>query len=209
MKKIIITSLTTISLICGSAVFAATTPIPEKTKPPVEKTIEKKTAKKSAEKAVISTINLYELPETNSKIIKTLPLFSNLVAIYRKDDWMKVGDRADGTTGWINLSQYNQAKNNYYQEHFKMNSDFIYLQSEKNDKGKTEIVAYRNGKKLTPAEAKELYDHMQLQEQKQWNAMQRFNQMMDQQMQSVFQMPLMMPNIVVIQQPINTEKNEK
>lgn len=207
MQKIIITSLTAISLIYGSTALAVTPSTPEKTKPPIEKTVVKKPVEKTSEKAVVSTIHLYESPEIHSKIIKSLPLFSNLVAIYRKDDWMKVGDRADGTTGWINLSQYNQARNNYYQEHFKMHSDFVYLQSEKNDKGKTEIVAYRNGKKLTPAEAKELYDHMQAQEQKQWDAMQRFDQIMDQQMQSVFQMPLMMPNIVVIQQA--PEKNKK
>ena len=196
MKKIMGVSLMALSIMIATSVFAADKPAEKaeiKTKPVVTKSTKKEVIKK-----VDAHINLYESPKINSKIIKELPLFSNLVAIYQKGDWLKVGDRKDGSTGWINLSQYNAAKNDYYRSAFQVNTQSVYLRSEKNDKGKVEVVAYQNGKKLTSLEAKKLYDHMQAQEKKQWDAMQKINDTMNQEMQNIFQMPLMMPGVVII-----------
>lgn len=221
MRKIVVTTLTALSLVLSVSVMAAETKTPEKEKTPAVHPIAKNTEQKSEhkientadKKTVKSTIDLYESPELKAKIIKKLPIFSDLVAIYRKGDWLKVGDREDGSTGWINLHQYNTARENYYHSAFQMQSESVYLKAEKNEKGKTDIVAYRNGKKLTPEEAKALYDHMQVQERRQWDAMQHFNEVMDMQMSrnyldarramdSAFQASMMsMPEIVVIQNP--------
>lgn len=188
MKKIVCVSLVVLSVVFAASVFAA----------------EKASVKKVEAKAVaMQPINLYESPETTAKIIKKLPANTNLVGIYQKGEWMKVGDRADGSTGWINLSQYHQAKQDFYQHYFHLNSESVYVSTKKDKNGKTVIEAYKNGKKLSDADAKKLYDQIQLQTEKQFKAMQQFNQEMDLQMQRELMNPPMifMPGIVVIQKP--------
>ena len=82
-------------------------------------------------------------------------------------DWVKVGDRADGTTGWINIPQYQKAKDQYYQKFFQQKSETVYFHAETNADGKVDIVAYRNGQKLSPEEANALYKRLQAQEKQQ------------------------------------------
>lgn len=196
MKKIIGISLAALSFVFATSVFAAE-------KAPVKKVETKAT--------VAQTINLYESPETTAKIIKQLPANTNLVGIYQKGDWMKVGDREDGSTGWINLKQYHQAKQDFYQQYFHVNSESIYVSTKKDKNGKTVIEAYKNGKKLSDADAKKLYDQMQAQTEKQFKAMQQFNQEMDLQMQRELMIPPMtfMPGIVVIEKPVVKKEETK
>lgn len=209
MQKIIIVSLTTLALITGFSATAETAP-PK----PMSSQVEKKVEKKPVE----ATVNLYESPSTSAKIIKKLPLDSDLVAIYHQDDWMKVGDRKNGETGWVDVKQYHQAKRDFYHDYFHNVMNTVYLSTTKDKEGKIIIEGYRNGKKLSDADAKKQYDQMQEQAQHQWQSIEHLNQAMDQQMQidywnarramdDAFQM---MPGIVIIQQPTaNNEKNNK
>lgn len=156
-------------------------------------------------------ISLYESPDLKSKVTQNLPINTDLVAIYNKGDWVKVGNKANGDTGWINVAQYREAKQNFYKNYYHENFTSIFFNWTKDKNGKTMIEAYRNGKKLSNADAQKLYDQMREQEQHQWEAMQRFNHMIDQQFRDdFFNMPIMMPGIVVIEQPIKTSKqNDK
>lgn len=137
-------------------------------------------------------IRLYNQPATDSTVVKQLPLDSGLVAIFRQGDWVKVGDRADGTTGWINIPQYQKAKDQYYQKFFQQKSETVYFHAETNSDGKVDIVAYRNGQKLSPEEASALYKRLQAQEKQQTSL---FNQA-DKEMNAVFSA---MPGIVILE----------
>jgi hypothetical protein len=199
--------LTTLVCIFSTSLFATTTPAQKPAAP----------AKPAAVKPALPTINLYATPESNSKIIEKLPANADLVGIYHQGDWIKVGDRHDGTTGWVNEQQYNQAKQNYYQQQFHSVINTTYINVTKNKDGKTVIEAYKNGKKLSEADAKKLYAQMQAQGKKQWQAMQHFNAVMDQQMQKDYldarramdEAFSSMPSIVIIQHPAQKEENAK
>ena len=178
-----------------SSAFAVETP-KQVTTPPAPKTAVQQ--KKSV------TINLYDAPSDKSKIIKQLPINENLVPVFAKGDWVKVGDRGDGTTGWINKKQYRDARNQYYQQYVEDHVQSFYMTTVKGKDGKTVVEAYRNGKKLTEAEANKLYVQMQAQQKQQWEAMQRFNFEAQQALDSAFY-----PGIVIVEPaatPADTKK---
>ena len=203
MKKIFFISLTALSVLLCTAVFAAekTIPITKAAPAPIE------------QKTPDITIKLYESPEMTAKVMKTLPVHAHLVAIFQKGDWMKVGDQQDGTTGWINLTQYHQAKQQYYHHYFHTNVETVFVHTFKDKDGKTIIEAYRNGKKLSEDESKKLYEKSQAEARKQWEAMQQFNRILDHEMQRDYiqakrqfdeafgPSSFFMPGIVVIEKP--------
>lgn len=53
-----------------------------------------------------AAIKLYTKPSTSSKIVKAYPKVQPLIAFYCEKQWCKVGNRQDGTTGWIKMDQY-------------------------------------------------------------------------------------------------------
>lgn len=156
------------------------------------KATQKTAQDKKATKAKTATkVSLYAKPEMKAEVISKLPISADLVAIYRQGDWIKVGDRHDGKTGWININQYHQAKQDYYRKFFKEKTETVYFHSEKGKDGKISVTAYKNGKKLSDEQAKKMYHHLQQQEKQQWREMQRFNHFMN--------FPFMfMPGIIVI-----------
>lgn len=167
---------------------------------------------KSEKKSTASIeVNLYESPVLKSKIIQHLPINTDLITIYSKGDWIKVGNRSNGETGWINKNQFQQAKQMLYQNYLHTNFTSVFFNWTKDKNGKAVIEGYRNGKKLSDADAQKLYDQMQAQEQHQWEVMQRFSHMIDQQFQNnFFNMPIMMPGVVIIERTIkSSEKTDK
>lgn len=209
MRKNILISVMALTITMSMSALAVTHATSKKEKTAVSKTSEKT--------PITETIDLYELPNNTAKIIKKLPVETNLVGIFQQGDWMKVGDRQDGATGWINLSQYHQAKQAYYKKYFTVNSETIYVHTQKDKDGKQVIEAYRNGKKLSDADAKKMLNQMQTQEHKQWESLQHFDQMMNLEMQrdywdakqqfdAAFHAPILFtPGIVVIEKPAGTE----
>ena len=127
-------------------------------------------------------VKLYEEPKSNSTVVTELPVNADLVAIYHQNSWVKVGDRANGATGWIDLRQYKDAKRNFYQHYFSDKIDSVYLRKTVDKNGHVVIEAYKDGKKLSEAEAQKLYIDLQTRERHQWEAIQRFNQVTDAQM---------------------------
>lgn len=103
---------------------------------------------------------LYEEPNTNKVIQKLSPdIFENeLIPIYKKGDWIKVGISSNGQVGWINTRQYDEARENYYRPDIQT----VFIQKKSDEKGKpsVNIVAYKNGKPLSQPEAAKLYQKL-------------------------------------------------
>ncbi|MDE3400997.1 MAG: SH3 domain-containing protein, partial [Coxiella burnetii] len=78
--------------------------------------------------------------------------------------WIKVGDPRNGEVGWVNRDQYHEALQKYYQPDIQT----VFIRAEHNEKGKRtiDVVAYKNGKKLTDKEAQQLYEQIKNQQAK-------------------------------------------
>jgi len=156
---------------------------------------------------------LYE-SNNDKKIIQTLPPTARLVRIYQEGDWIKVGNSADGTVGWINKLQYLKTLEAFNQPNIQ--EVFISQAVDKDNKPQIKIVAYQNGKPLSEKEAQSLYDEMQKQQKLQSQYWQAINQNMlyrqQQMLINSFQdplftqtMPLPMP-IMVIEKNVSDKK---
>ena len=123
--------------------------------------------KSNSNKQDSSKIVLYAEDNTQ-KIIETLPLSTHLIKIYQKGDWIKVGNPADGTVGWVNQKQYQEAIDSLNKP--SVQQIFISQTQDKSNKPQMKIVVYQNGKRVSEKEAKEMYDNvrLQLQEQQQY-----------------------------------------
>ena len=126
-----------------------------------------------------STINIYEAPGS-SKVIATVPLYTQMVPIINKGHWTKVGLRSDGRVGWINLDTYEQKR----EAAWRPNIQTVYVSTTQDNNGKPviNVIAYHNGKRLSDKQAKSFYEKMvkqQRQEQRaQRNYWRHFNRMM-------------------------------
>lgn len=181
MKKIIILSI--FALVLSSVTAMATT------------------------KNTIPTITLYSEPNTG-KVVETVPITIYLTPIFRQQDWLKVGDSSNGQVGWINVSHYSKIRDAFYtpaiQTIYVSRSDM-----DKNGKATVTVVAYRNGKKVSDAEAKELYNKLLAEQAKEqawqqhyWDNINRMMQLQQQEMDRMFDsaMPIaLMPGPVIIQ----------
>jgi len=126
-------------------------------------------------------INLYQEANAKSHVVGKVSPQSNLVMIMRKGQWVKVGDRSNGQVGWINRKQYISAREKWMRPDIQQ----VYVNVEKDPKtGKMvyNVVAYKNGKKLSEEKAQQLYQKLRLQQQKEWKNSRRIQR----QMQKVF-----------------------
>ena len=99
--------LTALSVMLSSGVYAAESSVKKSALPVVPAHA---AAEKPAEKVAASTaVALYESPELTSKVLGHFPVTANLVGIIRQGDWVKVGNRENGQTGWVNLKAYHAA----------------------------------------------------------------------------------------------------
>lgn len=99
-------------------------------------------------------VTLYDKPDTHSTVVTQLTPNTPMVPFYKSDGWIKVGLPKDGQTGWVNLQQYSQARENFYHPNFQT----LFVQVKGEDGNKPEhIVVYKNGKKLNDKEAAALY----------------------------------------------------
>lgn len=148
---------------------------------------------------------LYE-SNNDKKIIQTLPSTVNLVRIYQQGDWIKVGNTADGTVGWINKLQYQKTLEKPDQANIQQ--VFISQTVDKDNKPQVKIVAYQNGKLMSEKEVQSLYDDIKEQQKLQAQYWQELNRNMihwqNQISTSFFQdpffnqmMPLPMPIVII------------
>lgn len=128
-------------------------------------------------------IKLYA-ENNDKKIIDTVSVATPLVKIYQKDDWIKVGNPKDGTVGWINQKQYQEAKKNL--NTLNVQEIFISRTLGKDKQSEDKLVVYQNGQPVSEKEAKEIYKNMKKQleaQQEYWdtftqNIMNSQNQML-------------------------------
>ncbi len=119
-----------------------------------------------------------------TQLVKKLAPNVRLVPIFQKGDWLKVGDAQTGTVGWVNLVQYQQARMNYYRPDIQ--TIYVHLDTHKAGKPTLNIVAYKNGKRMTDAKAYRLYKQLREQQNEELQTMQQFSLSMDRMMQQDF-----------------------
>lgn len=151
----------------------------------------------------VVNIPLYTDANKNSKVLEQLPIGTQLIPIFRHDNWVKVGDPRNGHTGWIDYTDYLQAQSQTNSN----NTQVIYVQTNNNGKQKSEnIIAYQNGKKLSDAQAKALYEKVQKQQQVTNDQFMK----MQQQMNAMFMHNMQMwQPIVIVNQDANLPAKKK
>jgi hypothetical protein len=114
-------------------------------------------------------VDVYENPKSNKVIQRVSPAVS-LIPIFKQQDWVKVGNPNTGDIGWVNLAQWQQANLAFYTPDIQ--SIYVYTQQSKaGAKPATNIVAYKNGEKLTDRQAKQLYEQVKKQQHTQQQAL--------------------------------------
>jgi len=100
-------------------------------------------------------ILVHAAPKSNAEIIQKVSPSHRLVPIIRQGEWIKVGDASDGKVGWINRNQYKKAMKAFYRPNIQ--TVFIRAERDVNGKPTINIIAYKNGKKLSKKEADVIY----------------------------------------------------
>ncbi|MCB1828339.1 MAG: hypothetical protein KDH94_07915 [Coxiellaceae bacterium] len=147
-------------------------------------------------------ILLYNTPK-GDKVLDRLPGNAALIPIYQKKDWVKVGDPRNGHVGWVNKKQVREARNAF----FRPNIQTVYIHSDESKNGKPQlnIVAYRNGKKLSQAEAKRMYEQMRKNQIAELKRMRHMTRWMDE----VFQPIVILPSAPMKKQTVQQTKTNK
>lgn len=132
-----------------------------------------------------TTIALHSKPDSHAKVVGA-PLNVNdamIVILYSPDkQWAKVANKHNGQVGWISKADYlkaMQAKNKKDFQTIIVSTDY------NNGKESKTIVAFRNGKPLSPKAAKTLYKKLKIQYKEQRRDF-RHQQKMMQQMERDF-----------------------
>lgn len=120
--------------------------------------------------AAQNKVLFYAEPNEHSKVVTEVDPTTPFVTIYRTSDWVKVGNQKNGDTGWISLKQYREVV------HPKpvIQSVVMTVTDQPNKIEKTEIIAYKDGKKLDDKEARKLWNEMKdrhSQMEKHWRRM--------------------------------------
>ncbi|MEM9243246.1 MAG: hypothetical protein AAGA27_04210 [Pseudomonadota bacterium] len=143
---------------------------------------------------------LYADPSLNAKKIEEVSLSQHLIPFFRHgSDWIKVANPANGNSGWVNIDQFKQTIKAARQQqlhllevnaHKKGNgsaypsvNESVFIQVHPNAHGEPDVVAYRNGQRLTDKEAKALLKNLQAQQ----NMMIKKDALMQQQAQNITQ----------------------
>lgn len=108
-------------------------------------------------------IDLYQSPGLQSTVLQKVISPESLIPIYHKNGWIKVGNLHNGQVGWVNREQYHKAIETYYQPDIQ--KVFIYIKHNgKEENPVINVVAYKNGKRLSDKEAGQLYQNIEKQQ---------------------------------------------
>jgi hypothetical protein len=123
-----------------------------------------KLASAKAQPGLLSKLWLYQDDKLSSskKPFKFNRLYS-AVRYFENKNWIKLGFRDNGQTGWVNRSELDKVLNKRWDQQVKSSSQSVYFDQKTDSNGKpvTHITAYRNGKKLSDQEAKKMVETMQ------------------------------------------------
>lgn len=110
--------------------------------------------------AFATTINMYEQPSTDSKLVASVTSDVPLRPIFytEKKDWVKVGNPQNGDIGWIKTMEFKEVPGI-----IKINSSQIQqLVAGKDGKNKEyNIIQYSGPNELTPEDAKKAVQDME------------------------------------------------
>lgn len=140
-------------------------------------------------------IIMYSKPNAQT-IVEKLPGDAALVPIFQNKKWVKVGDPANGNVGWVNKKQLRKAREAFYRPDIQT----IYIHSDQSSNGKPQlnIVAYKNGQKLSQEQAQRLYEKVRKQQMHEMKHMRRmFDHELISMRQSFQMMPVFQPMIVL------------
>jgi hypothetical protein len=141
-------------------------------------------------------INLYDQPQTSSKVVGTIDTSSGVISIYspEKSEWMKVGDPKNGNVGWVKKTDLGDTKINF---------NII-----TNGKGGQNYQVFQFGN-TAPYSSEDAAKAMKEIQARQQVIQQEMQKSMQQIYQNVFQMwqnmPMMMP-VVVVPEKAATQK---
>ena len=153
----------------------------------------------SAPKDAASNFTLYQTNNNSAAIVAKLSPTTQLVKIYtdpKNSNWVKVGIRQNGQVGWIKRDQYKAALTKFNTPDIQT----FYVSSTSTDKSgkpKINIVAYKNGKKISDQDAQKLYKKLQLQQQLERSQMQQLDANMNKMLNAAFR-PIMLGTPVII-----------
>ena len=132
--------------------------------------------------AFATTINMYEQPSADSKLVASVASDAPLRPIFytEKKDWVKVGNPQNGDVGWIKAMEFKEVPGV-----IKINSSQIQqLVTGKDDKTKEyKIIQYSGPNELTPEDAKKAVQDMEKRNEK----MRAYSQKMQEEIQKSIQ----------------------
>ncbi|CAL7963182.1 conserved exported hypothetical protein [Gammaproteobacteria bacterium] len=157
--------------------------------------------------AFAGTLNIYDKPEANSKVIATMKSGEQLMPIFytEKRDWVKVANPQNGDVGWAKVSELKGpmiiTKVNGAQIHQQVIVD--------KDKGKQpqtySIIQYSGTEELKPEEAKKVIKEVEERNKAMEKSMQKMREQIQKSMLEMFgnldknfyTFPIIQPIIVV------------
>ena len=150
-----------------------------------------KTASKSSEKkhhtAKAPSINLYSGPSSHAKVLEKVKHVGNLVPIFTKGSWVKVGDSTNGRTGWVKQSDIDAAVKAVKQSiHATILEQAQNLPDSNNQVYKIIQYSSDGNKPLTKAEATQLINRIHQQEQNMMAQQARMQQAINQMQAQTF-----------------------
>lgn len=119
-------------------------------------------------------LTLRASPSDDAKVVDKVTPWRQLIPIYKKRNWLKVGDPKNGKVGWINLQQYYKVIADMQKS--LSDSIFIAAAGDPNQQSDYDIIVYKDGKKLDKKEAAVVLQQMikrQVHMQKKFMAMQQ------------------------------------
>lgn len=144
-------------------------------------------AVKTAVRQQAVQVIVYAAPQTTAAVVQKVSPTQRLIPVFRQGKWIKVGDPSNGKIGWVNRDQYQKALHAFYRP--TMQTVLISTELNNNGKPTINVVAYKNGKKLSQKEANKLYKHIRKQRRRESRYMQHvfgnMDKYMDEQMRSM------------------------
>lgn len=188
MTKLMLPIVTAIIMSAGTCAFAAS-------KIDTHAAAAKMT-KTAASSTTDDVIKLYAEPNTKAKVLASIDVSQQLIPIFHKDGWIKVGNPADGAVGWIDKKQFQQAMNNAFHQHIQT----VYVQKIQQNGKAPQVTVYQDGKKLTGEQANAVYANIKKHQQQMQKNMHLFQEHMNAWMnQPMPAFPIMaMPQPVII-----------
>jgi len=166
-----------------------------------------------------ATLNMYEQPDVNSKIVASLEKGKQLIPIFYTDkkDWVKVANPQNGDVGWVKVNELKGPMIITQVNGSKIQQQVV---TTKDDKGKEptvySIIQYSGPQELKPEEAEKAVKEMERRHENMRNSMQKMQEDMQKYMRNMFKdfdksfytFPVIQP-IIVVPESNKESKNKK